>query len=310
MVCERNLHNSWRGVVVGALVVLLLTACTSQRPPLSPVANQTQLAGAIPDSYTVRTGDSLYMIAMEFNLDYRDLSAWNGISAPYLIYRGQELQLHPSAQNRQARVVPSGDYYIVRSGDTLSGIAVRFGVKLRQLAQWNQLSKPYQIHVGQKLRIRGGGTRQASTKEPKKSHVAQQRSQRRSSGGSNTTKTSSLKWPSSGKVAKKYSKSRGMTGVEFHGRQGDPVRAAGDGKVVYSGSGLVRYGKLLIVKHDNNLLTAYAHNSQLQVAEGDLVKAGQQIAKMGSSGTDRVKLHFEVRKSGQPIDPMRFLSKR
>jgi len=100
-----------------------------------------------------------------------------------------------------------------------------------------------------------------------------------------------------------------MTGVEFKGRKGDPVRAAADGKVVYSGTGLVRYGKLLIIKHENNLLTAYAHNSQLQVSEGDVVKTGQQIAKMGRSGTDRVKLHFEVRKGGKPVDPMRYLSR-
>jgi len=303
-------YHGWRGVIVGGLILLLLAGCTSQRPPISPVANETQLAGAIPDRYTVRTGDSLYMIAMEFDLDYRDLAAWNGITAPYLIYRGQVLQLHPTMQNKRARVATSGDYYTVQSGDTLSGIAARFGVKMRQLAQWNQLSKPYQIHVGQKLRVRGGDARKISTRDQEKARTMEKKSHRNTSGGSSSAKATALKWPSSGKVAKKYSKSRGMTGVEFHGRRGDPIRAAGNGKVVYSGSGLVRYGKLLIVKHDNNLLTAYAHNSELQVAEGDLVKAGQQIAKMGSSGTNQVKLHFEVRKSGKPIDPMRFLSRR
>jgi len=291
------------------VVIFLLAGCSSNRSSLSPVSSQTHLVGEIPKSYTVRTGDSLYMIAMEFDLDYLDLARWNGINSPYRIHKGETLRLHSSSSPSSRPVSVNADYYIVRSGDTLSVIAEKLNIKMANLASWNSLKSPYQIHVGQKLRLKPAASsrkpsRTVAKSKPKQKTGSQVKSVRRSSGG-----TTNLERPSAGKILKRYSKERGITGVEFGGRQGDPIVSAGDGRVVYSGTGLVRYGKLLIIKHDNNLLTAYAHNSQLQVREGDLVKVGQQIAKMGKSGTDRVKLHFEVRKNGKPVDPMRYLSR-
>ncbi|MBC8519236.1 MAG: LysM peptidoglycan-binding domain-containing protein [Gammaproteobacteria bacterium] len=288
------------------VVVSLLVGCSSSRPSLSPVSNQTHLIGEIQESYTVRTGDSLYMIAMEFDLDYLDLARWNGISSPYRIHKGQKLRLHPNSSQSSKPQPVTGDYYIVRPGDTLSVIAERLNIKMANLARWNSLKSPYQIHVGQKLRLRSAlSAGQITGVKPKPIS----KSSKRITAVSRSSAATSMGRPSSGKIIKRYSKERGVTGVEFGGREGDPIVAAGDGKVVYSGTGLVRYGKLLIIKHDNNLLTAYAHNSQLQVREGDVVKIGQQIAAMGKSGTDRVKLHFEVRKNGKPVDPMRYLAK-
>ncbi len=288
------------------ILSLLLTGCGTPRTFVAPVDNRTHIAGEIPKTYTVRTGDSLYMIAMEFELDHLDIAKWNGIRAPYTIHKGQVLRLHPVQKKHASSPAVSsgcsGSYYTVQRGDTLSEVAEKCRVQTRTLAQWNRLRAPYTIHVGQKLRLKPASVtpQTVSRSQPKP---------KATTAASSSRSSSSFRRPVSGKITQYFSSKKGNTGIEFSGRKGDSVRAAGDGKVVYSGTGLVRYGKLLIIKHDNNLLTAYAHNSELQVAEGDLVKAGQQIAKMGSSGTDKVKLHFEVRKGGKPVDPMRYLGK-
>jgi lipoprotein NlpD len=321
-----KLHFSqqWRGMFMLLILPILLVGCTNSRPSLSPVDNRTQVVGKIPSYYSVRTGDSLYMIAMEYDLNYLKLAQWNGIRAPYTIHRGERLRLSPEKKegSKRAKSAPKkrhrGNLYTVQRGDTLSEIAKRLGVQTHQLARWNQLTKPYTIRVGEQLRRKPASRSQQKVASKRRDSVTtktvstpKRRATRehRRSPPTNGSSSSRLRRPVSGKVAKRFSKKRGMTGVEFKGRKGDPVRAAADGKVVYSGTGLVRYGKLLIIKHENNLLTAYAHNSQLQVSEGDVVKTGQQIAKMGRSGTDRVKLHFEVRKGGKPVDPMRYLSR-
>lgn len=298
------------------LLIQLLSGCGISRTFVAPVDNLTRIAGEIPKTYTVRRGDSLYMIAMEFDLNYLDLGRWNGLKSPYTIHRGQVLRLYPPKARKKRRVAKSssastrtrskgcrGDYYVVRRGDTLSEVAEICGVSRKSLAKWNRLNSPYTIHVKQKLRLKGQKGRAVAKNKPQQKRVSRSTTRTSSKSGGSTR----LQRPVKGKISQRFSKAKGVTGVEFSGKRGDPVRAAGDGKVVYSGTGLVRYGKLLIIKHDNNILTAYAHNSALQVAEGDVVKAGQQIARMGSSGTDRVKLHFEVRRGGKPVDPMRYL---
>ncbi len=119
------------------------------------------------------------------------------------------------------------------------------------------------------------------------------------------------RWPVSGPLLSSFQGSNALNkGIDLGGKLGEPVLAAAGGQVVYSGSGLRGYGKLLIVKHNETFLSAYAHNDRLLVKEGDLVKAGQRIADMGSSGTDRVKLHFEIRRDGTPVDPLKFLPRR
>ena len=116
-------------------------------------------------------------------------------------------------------------------------------------------------------------------------------------------------WPSSGKVISSYSEA-GNKGVDFSGKSGDPVLAAADGKVVYVGTGIRGFGQLLIVKHNSTFLSAYAHNRKILVAEGQQVTRGQRIAEMGNTDSEAVKLHFEIRKQGKPVDPMLFLPKR
>jgi lipoprotein NlpD len=119
-------------------------------------------------------------------------------------------------------------------------------------------------------------------------------------------------WPVTGSVIRRFSVSGAVVnkGLDIAGRQGDPVLAAASGKVVYSGPGMIGYGNLIIIKHDDTVLSAYAHNSKLLVSEGETVKAGQRIAEIGSSGTTRHQLHFEIRRNGKPVDPLLYLPKR
>ncbi len=117
------------------------------------------------------------------------------------------------------------------------------------------------------------------------------------------------RWPAEGKVVRTRA-ALGTEGIDIYGRLGQAVRASEGGKVVYSGSGLIGYGKLVIIKHDDEYLSAYAHNQTLLVKEGEQVERGQQIARMGQSGTDRVKLHFEIRRDGKPVPPLRYLPSR
>ena len=300
------MNSRWLCTFCLYVLIMVLTGCGGPRNVAVPIDNYTQRAYEVPERYTVRSGDSLYMIAMEFDLDHLDVAGWNHISAPYVIHRGQVLRLRPPAKQRTPVIRKcDGTFYTVMRGDSLGEIAARCGVQLHQLAQWNRLSPPYTIQVGQRLRLAAPAKAGHATKMAKAARQPRTATRDRASKGG----ISRLKRPAGGTVVKRFSSKKGVTGMEFSGKKGDPVRAAGDGKVVYSGTGLVRYGKLLIISHDGNLLTAYAHNSDLQVTEGVLVKAGQQIAKMGSSGTDRVKLHFEVRKGGKPVNPMLYLEK-
>ncbi len=211
-------------------------------------------------------------------------------------------------------------YYTVIRGDTLYSIAFRYGHDYRELAAWNGIRPPYRIFPGQRLRIdravavqarsasgRTAAVPAALVRQRHPHHAAPAgapaaRIRHRASG------SVAWSWPTQGRILRTFSAdAQGKKGVDIGGRPGQPIDAAARGKVVYSGSGLVGYGQLIIVKHDNDYLSAYAHNRKLLVKQGDEVRRGQQIAEMGSTGTDRVMLHFEIRRDGKPVDPLRFL---
>jgi lipoprotein NlpD len=232
-------------------------------------------SGSSGSSYTVQRGDTLYSIAFRYGLDYRKLGAANSIPAPYTIYPGQRLQLKEAA-------VP---------------------VTASRKAQTKTSTVP-------------STTKPASTPAPKPAPVTTvsskpvtKPSSTNSAAASATGPVSSWRWPSNGTVLRKYS-STVHKGIDIGGKRGDPVVAVAGGEVVYAGTGIVGLGELLIVKHNNVYLSAYGHNDRLLVSEGDPVKAGQKIALKGSSGTDAVRLHFEIRKEGKPIDPLRLLPRR
>jgi lipoprotein NlpD len=197
----------------------------------------------------------------------------------------------------------------VQRGQNLYRIAADNGITLRDLAAWNGIAPPYTIYPGQRLRLYPGG----------------RGAQPRSSGGVASAPRPkppaprpapprapfAWQWPAEGSLLSRYEPGEPTKqGVDIGGSQGAPVRAAADGVVVYSGSGLVGYGELVIVKHDEQWLSAYGHNRARLVSEGAVVKAGQQIAELGHSGAARDMLHFEIRYNGKPVDPLDYLPRR
>lgn len=214
-----------------------------------------------------------------------------------------------------------GATIVVRRGDTLYRLAVNNGISPMDLALWNGISAPYTIYPGQRLRLypRSGATASAGTTtatRPSTGGGQRQVVRPTQTPPQPTTppparSSVAWRWPTEGQVANRFSAGDPTRqGVDILGRSGQAVRAAADGVVVYSGSGLVGYGELVIVKHDEQWLSAYGHNRTRLVNEGAQVKAGQQIAEMGSTGAARDMLHFEIRYNGKPVDPLQYLPRR
>lgn len=218
----------------------------------------------------------------------------------------------------------SSDYHVVIKGDTLYSIAWRYNHDYRDVARWNDISNNYVIYPGQFIRLKP---------DPKKATQLQAGpivSRKNTSSDPNTLKTPQLPdkvktntgptvssatndkiiwlWPTQGKLVKSNTPTS-MKGVDIAGYAGQRVNAAASGDVVYSGGGLLGYGKLIIIKHNDNFLSAYAHNEKLYAKEGEKVKAGQQIATMGLGNKGRPILHFEIRKDGTPENPLQHLPK-
>ena len=255
------------------LLGLSIAACSSQ-PVNAPVGTRgthetakstpvtRQPARSARGYYTVRRGDTLYSIAWQHGLSYRELASLNGIGYPYTIFAGQQLRVSPAL-----RVVSASKPAVAKPGP---------------------VARPLPTPV--------------PTPQPAPPAQAAEKSL--------PAVVSNWVWPAQGKVLSGFQPdSPGKKGVDIGGRHGQSVMAAADGKVVYSGSGLVGYGRLIIIKHSDSLLSAYGHNSKLLVKEGERVKAGQLIARMGSSGTVGTRLYFEIRKDGKPVNPLRFLPK-
>ncbi|GIX39144.1 MAG: lipoprotein [Silanimonas sp.] len=217
--------------------------------------------------------------------------------------------------------VPAGPAYEVRAGDTLYGIAFRNRLDWRELARWNDIPEPYLIRVGQVLRLsppapaapppipRGpAGSAGAVVQAPPPPPAGPVPP---ASSGAAVFRPGQWQWPTQGQVVSRYAEGdKARQGIAIAGTAGQPVRAAAAGTVVYSGAGLVGYGELIIIKHDDEWLSAYGHNRRRLVAEGATVIAGQQIAELGRTGTSRDMLHFEIRRNGRPVDPLPLLPAR
>lgn len=211
-------------------------------------------------------------------------------------------------------------YHVVQKGETLYSISWRYGHDFRAVAHWNGIAKPYTIYPGQKLRVRPPAEprpRQRRSASSSRGKTASARPPGRRAeisakqGARRTESTLKWSWPTQGRVLRSFDANEaGKKGIDISGSAGQPVLAAAPGEVVYSGSGLIRYGKLIIIKHNHTYLSAYAHNRTLLVKEGERVRAGQGIAEMGDTGTDRTMLHFEIRRNGKPVDPLRYLPRK
>lgn len=285
------------------------------RPVIVPVANT-------PDVYRVVKGDTLYSIAFRYGLDFRDLAKKNNIKPPYNITVGQLIRLN--IKESKAPV------YIVKPGDTLYSVAKANGQSPSFLAGVNDLKEPYTLNVGQRLYLArtdsapntikpvsekevpvAGNKTQVSNKKPTQvTPVEQNIPIKVVSGRTRTVGGVTWMWPTQGKVIKQFSLAeQGNKGIDIAGSRGQTISAAADGQVVYAGSALRGYGNLVIINHANEYLSAYAHNDSLLVKEGQRVKRGQQIARMGSTDAESVRLHFEVRYRGQSANPVNYLPK-
>jgi lipoprotein NlpD len=225
-------------------------------------------------------------------------------------------------------------YHVVEPGETLYSIGWIYGYDYRQLAKWNGIEEPYYLTPGQRLRVSPLSPDEAVVPPEPAPQTAAANAPAPVVGPSPAAaavvdkavtarvepvakapvynRSVVWQWPTKeGKVIETFSaKDPARQGLDIAGKTGTPIIAAASGRVVYAGSGLMRYGELIIVKHNETYLSAYAHNEKLYVKENDMVKAGQLIAAMGNSGTQRTKLHFEIRRDGKPVDPLRYLPQR
>ena len=293
----------------------LLAGCFSQPPApavdrgASAQASAAQPSG--PGYYTVKRGDTLYRIAMEHGQDYREVAAWNNIVNPSAIKEGQILRVAPpvtpvsATTGVQATPIAVGGGVEVRSLDAPAVAEPSVGLKREPRVG----KEPYSEEAYARL---GRGAEKTPEKVPAPTEARVEAKPEAapvvaaSAAGPDDVPWI---WPSAGKLVAPFSDS-GNKGLDFAGKAGDPVIAAGDGKVVYAGSGLRGYGELVIIKHNATFLSAYAHNRKILVKEGQQVTRGQKIAEMGNTDADTVKLHFEIRKQGKPVDPALYLPKR
>jgi lipoprotein NlpD len=230
--------------------------------------------------------------------------------------------VHAPVADRSDRPGWSPREHRVRPGETLYSIAFQYGMRYETLAQWNGLRAPYTIKVGQTLQLHPATATKPAAPQARPSTSASADTVKQPPPTSaprpvvapppvKNTSPFAWQWPAQGQILRTFqANSPGKKGIEIGGTRGQPVRAAAAGRVVYAGSGLVGYGRLIIIKHDERFLSAYGYNDTLFVQDGSQVHAGQVIAEMGSSGTNRVQLHFEIRRDGKPVDPLQYLPGR
>jgi lipoprotein NlpD len=287
--------------IAGLALLALLTGCgvapravvvDRNPPPQRPTP--TQSTGS---EHIVQRGDTLYGIAFRHGLDYRQVASWNGIPAPYTIYPGQRIRLHPGTGARPAVAGTSPAASRPSPASTPATPAPTSGSG----------SAPSPTPVS-------GAPSTPATPAPNPTQVPSSPPPATPPPGappSAPVGAMRWQWPTAGQVVSRFvAGDPTRQGVSIVGSAGQPVNAAADGVVVYSGSGLIGYGELVIVKHNDEFLSAYGHNRRRLVAEGEQVKAGQQIAEMGRSGAARDMLHFEIRRNGRPVDPLGFLPAR
>ena len=225
-----------------------------------------------------------------------------------------------NAGSRSVVRQPHGDHHKVRKGDTLYSIAWAYGHDVRDVARWNSIRPPYTIYPEQRIRVKPPAKYTARSQPPthtssKSSSVRNKTSSAKTASNTYTKNKNAAKinwqWPTNGKIIGKYAaRDTGKKGLDITGKAGQRIRAAASGEIVYAGSGLRGYGRLIIIKHNDTYLSAYAHNRKLYVKENQKVKRGQHIADMGSDEGQTVMLHFEVRRNGKPVNPMNYLPKR
>ncbi len=347
-------------VLMMSALALAIAGCASQQGGSPQVRDLSQARQAVENSpqYTVKAGDTLYGIAWQHNLDYRQLAAMNNIDAPYQIRPGQTIALREGAStssaassqptanntsgggavatglNPQAASVASDDQELdwllpdesaIQRNQRLT--AERDAVEAAEQVADSSPSSNTSASTPEPEVVAAADPEPAAQPEPEPASepepqpvsepepaaapATQSTSVDRSSRTYTPAETINWQWPTDGNVVGEFGQGDSITaGIDITGEKGQPVKAAGPGIVVYAGSGVRGYGNLILLKHNDQFLSAYAHNDSLRVSENDVVEAGEVIATMGDSDAENVRLHFEVRRDGQPQDPMDFLPSR
>ncbi|MGO2149002.1 MULTISPECIES: peptidoglycan DD-metalloendopeptidase family protein [Halomonas] len=351
-----------RKVFMMSALVLAVSGCANQQHNTPQVRDLSEASRVVENSpqYTVKPGDTLYGIAWQHNLDYRQLATINNIDAPYQIHPGQMIALREGAgagnnsqPANQAQNTPSESRGVVATGLNPQATAVASNDQeldwllpdesAIERGQRLNAERPEQqaVESAQQVASTNSAPQESSSQpevaateprpepepepetvpasEPEEQVVAQSETPvaapvERSDRSSRTftpAETINWQWPTDGQVTGNFGEGDSITaGIDIAGQKGQPVKAAGPGIVVYAGSGVRGYGNLILLKHNDQFLSAYAHNDGLNVSENDVVEAGEVIATMGNSDAESVRLHFEVRRDGQPEDPMEFLPAR
>jgi len=267
-------------VILLVFCLVLVTGCSHHQPAPVEEHSNTQLKRQLNSngSYSVRSGDTLYAIAFNFDVDARKLAQWNGISSPYIIYPGQKLQL--SAPPRSRGSTP--------------------GVQI------TALKSPRQSTTKTKSSPAKATPAKSKTVPATSSKVATS-----SKGQIYAADPKNWTWPTNGRVLRAYvAGNPARNGLDIAGKEGQDILASAGGQVVYSGNGLIGYGELIIIKHSERMLSAYAHNRVRLVKEGEQVSRGQKIAEMGRNAGNEQLLHFEIRARGKPVNPLTYLPRK
>ena len=269
-----------------------------------------------PDSYTVKKGDTLHSIGLEFGFDYKEIAQWNGIQSPYIIQIGRQLKLKEPKTSGVAAAPPDSSEPVatalktepVSTGKPLDGAIKTEAKTIDGVPVLAEPKATKEAYSEQAMKVAPVAIKPAEVApEPAAAQKTEAAKTEQTAPPATDDEAVDWSWPVNGKLLTGFNDAASAKGLDIAGSQGQSVLAAAPGKVVYCGSSLRGYGKLVIIKHNKTYLSAYAHNSQILVKEGQEITKGQKIAEMGSSDTDRVKLHFEIRKLGKPVDPAKYL---
>lgn len=295
----------------------------SPRPNAPAPGGEPESGDWRPGTYTVRRGDTLYSIALDYGLDYRELAQWNELGDPNVIRVGQTLSLRAPAGWKSAPM-PDQTEAVAQpltsapqvEGKALAPLVVKNAPKGVKVAYSDQALAQLRGEPFKTVPAPRPASAPSARQEPARPAPTEKSAPGTAAAGAPAaaaapagaaSSASAWIWPARGPLLHGFNQGSNPKGVAIGGQAGEPVIASAAGKVVYSGSGLRGYGKLIIIKHSDEYLSVYAHNRVLLVKEGERVTKGQKIAEMGSSGAERVALHFEIRRLGKPVDPLKYL---
>jgi lipoprotein NlpD len=281
------------------LVSFLLFGCASQFP--APVGGERKkISKKCPDVYTVKKGETIFSISLKCGFNYKKLALSNGLKKPYFVKPGDQIRFDLLRKNKskvsedqnkenQTNTIPFEEDKIIEDNTFIndeisqqdSGVEFQFGDPI-------QINQPKVIREVYSKK---------SIKKSKKLSALKAKNQK------------NWQWPTDGELTSSFNNASDKKGIEILGLEGQEIRSVAKGKVIYVGEDLAGYGKLTIIKHDNNVLSVYGHQQSILITEGQTVQAGQSIGTMGNTGADEVKLLFEIRKDGESIDPVKFLKK-